>query len=74
MDSPQTQVRLSKREKQAGDLLLQGCDNKTIGQEMGVAHRTVKAFMKRMFDKFGIDNNEKIKRVELALILYRRSA
>jgi len=74
MDSPQDHVRLSKREQQVGELLLQGCDNKEIGQELGITHRTVKEFCRRMFVKFRIDDNEKIKRVELALILYRRAS
>ena len=62
-------ARLSPREKQVLDLLLQGCDNAEIASEMNIARRTVKAHFNRLFLRFGITGG--VKRVKLATMLYR---
>lgn len=62
--------RLGPREQQIVELLLQGCDNVEIAQQLGMAPRTVKAHFNRLFLRFGI--NTGIKRVKLATLLYRR--
>jgi DNA-binding NarL/FixJ family response regulator len=63
-------VRLGPREQQIADLLLQGCDNAEIADELKMATRTVKAHFNRLFLRFGITSG--IKRVKLATLLYRR--
>jgi DNA-binding NarL/FixJ family response regulator len=65
-------VRLGPRERQIVDLLLQGCDNSEIAKELNIARRTVKAHFNRLFLRFGITDG--IKRVKLAILLYRRQA
>src|SRR6195256_3024509 len=63
-------VRLGPREQQIVELLLQGCDNAEIAQQLKMARRTVKAHFNRLFQRFGIKGG--IKRVKLATMLYRR--
>jgi DNA-binding NarL/FixJ family response regulator len=63
-------VRLGPREKQIVELLLQGCDNAEIADQLKMARRTVKAHFNRLFLRFGITCG--IKRVKLATLLYRR--
>ena len=65
-------VRLTPRERQIVDLLLQGCDNNEIAKELSMAKRTVKAHFNRLFLRFGITGG--IKRVKLAILVYRRQA
>lgn len=65
-------MKLEPREQQIADLLLQGCDNAEIAKELHMARRTVKAHFARLFLKFGIQGG--IKRVKLAVLLYRRQA
>src|SRR5215469_7377197 len=62
--------RLGKRDQQITELLLQGCDNAEIADQLKMARRTVKARFNRLFLRFGI--TEGIKRVKLAVLLYRR--
>jgi regulatory LuxR family protein len=62
--------RVGRRERQIIDLLLQGCDNSEIAQDLNIAERTVKAHFNRLFLRFGIKGG--IKRVKLATMLYRR--
>jgi DNA-binding NarL/FixJ family response regulator len=69
---PDSAVELNANEKQVAALLLQGCENLDIGQELGMALRTVKGHMHRMFVKFGLTDLSKTRRVQLALALYRR--
>lgn len=63
-------VRLSTREQQIVDLLLQGCGNAEIATQLKIPRRTIKAYFNRLFQRFGIRTG--IKRVKLATLLYRR--
>ena len=65
-------VRLSPREQQVVELLLQGCDNAEIASQLNMARRTVKAHFNRLFLRFGITDG--IKRVKLATLFYRRQS
>lgn len=65
-------VQLGPREQQVVELLLQGCDNAEIAKQLQMARRTVKAHVTRLFLRFGITGG--IKRVKLAIVLYRRQA
>ena len=57
------------REDQLGALLLECRTNREIARELGIAPRTVKAHLNRMFAKYGITDG--VKRVKLAVVLYR---
>src|SRR6266849_8218704 len=63
-------ARLTRREQQIVNLLLEGCDNAEIAGQLRIARRTVKAHFNRLFLRFGITSG--IKRVKLATLLYRR--
>jgi DNA-binding NarL/FixJ family response regulator len=60
---------LTPRDKQIVDLLLQGCENQEIADQLHMCKRTVKMHFNRMFLRFGIRDG--IKRVKLAVLLYR---
>lgn len=63
-------IRMSDRDQLVGELLLQGCNNVEIAKQLNMALRTVKAHVTRLFIVFGVTTG--IKRVKLAVILYRR--
>ena len=65
-------VRFGLREQQVVELLLQGCDNAEIANQLKMARRTVKMHFSRLFLRFGITSG--IKRVKLATLLYRRQS
>ena len=65
-------ARVSPREQQVVDPLLQGCDSAEIASQMNIARRTVKAHFNRLFLRFGITGG--VKRVKLATMLYREQA
>jgi hypothetical protein len=69
-ESTKEPLRLGKRDQQIAELLLQGCDNEDIAKQLNIRRRTVKARFNRLFLRFGI--KEGIKRVKLAVLLYRR--
>lgn len=60
------QVKLTPKEIEILDLLLQGCGNEEIGYQLTMKERTVKAHCHRLFNKFHITNG--IKRVKLAMV------
>ncbi len=64
-------MKLSPQEKRVTDLLLQGCSNPEIAKELHMALSTVKSHFNRLFMKCRIDGG--IKRVKLAMMLYRQS-
>src|SRR6266566_5263116 len=64
-------TRLTRREQQIANLLLEGCDNAEIARQLRIAQRRVTAYFNRLFSRFGITSG--IKRVKLATFLYRNS-
>jgi DNA-binding NarL/FixJ family response regulator len=62
-------IFLGARQQQIVDLLLQGCSNAEIAEDLTMNRRTVKAHFNRLFLRFGITDG--IKRVKLATLLYR---
>jgi DNA-binding CsgD family transcriptional regulator len=69
-DSRATRImRLTRREQQVANLLLEGCENTDIARQLGIAPRTVKACFNHLYLRFGITSG--IKRVKLATFLYR---
>jgi DNA-binding NarL/FixJ family response regulator len=61
---------MGAREQQLCALLLECRSNREIATELGIAPRTVKAHLNRMFAKYGITDG--VKRVKLAVMLYRK--
>jgi len=62
-------MRLTRREQQVANLLLEGCENTDIARQLGIAPRTVKACFNRLYLRFGITSG--VKRVKLATFLFR---
>ena len=63
-------LTVAPREQQIVELLLQGCDNDDIAKQLKMARRTVKAYLTRLYEKYGVKGG--IKRVKLATLIYRR--
>ena len=61
---------MGAREQQLCSLLLECRSNREIAAELGIAPRTVKAHLNRMFHRYGITDG--VKRVKLAVMLYRK--
>ena len=61
---------IETREQQLCTLLLECRSNREIATELGIAPRTVKAHLNRMFTRYGITDG--VKRVKLAVMLYRK--
>lgn len=70
---PLTRDRATKpryREAQVVALLLEGLEHKDTATRLGMARRTVKAHLNRVYTRLGIGNG--VKRVKLAVYIYRR--
>jgi DNA-binding NarL/FixJ family response regulator len=60
--APKKTFGLTSRELQIITLIVQGCTNKDVAAECGIAEETVKRHLKNIFDKTGVSN-----RLELAM-------
>lgn len=61
---------IGPQQRRVIDCLLKGYDNADTARELGMAQRTVKAHLARLYLRFNIEGG--IKRVKLASILYHR--
>jgi len=52
----ETAMRISSREREVLRLLVAGCSNKEIGEELGIIERTVKAHVAQLLRKIGVPN------------------
>lgn len=59
------QVKVTPRDQQVIDLLVQGCSNKEIAGQLNISPRTVKQHLRTLFLRAGI--REGRKRVKLAI-------
>lgn len=66
---PCESILLTSREQRIVNLLLQAYSDAEIAAELNMRKRTVKAYLNRLFLRFGIRSG--IKRVKLATLLYR---
>ena len=66
------EIKITPRDQQVLDLLVQGCSNKEIGKELDISPRTVKQHLRTLFLRAGI--REGRKRVKLATAVFTRSA
>ncbi|HEX9767394.1 MAG TPA: FHA domain-containing protein [Nitriliruptorales bacterium] len=57
-DVPKIEIgpKLSPRQQQVLELMAEGMTNNTIGEELGVTERTVKAYAQELYDKLGVRN------------------
>jgi DNA-binding NarL/FixJ family response regulator len=62
------QVKVTPRDQQVLNLLLQGCSNKEIAGQLKISPRTVKQHLRTLFLRAGI--REGRKRVKLAIALF----
>jgi len=55
-------ARLTRREKQVRDLLLQGYENKEVGESLGISHRTVEEHRANLLGKYSVRNTVELMR------------
>ncbi len=66
------QVKVTPRDRQVWNLLVQGCSNKECAGQLNISRRTVKQHLRTLFLRAGI--REGRKRVKLATALFNREA
>jgi DNA-binding NarL/FixJ family response regulator len=66
------EIKITPRDQQVLNLLVQGCSNKEIAKELNISARTVKQHLRTLFLRAGI--REGRKRVKLATAVFTRSA
>lgn len=54
--SPQSETKISEREREVLRLLVSGCSNREIAMELGIIERTVKAHVAQLLRKVGVTN------------------
>ncbi len=64
------QIKITPRDHQVLDLLIQGCSNKEIAAELNISPRTVKQHLRTLFLRAGIKEGRK--RVKLATALFEK--
>lgn len=62
-------IRLTERENDIVNLLIQGLTNKEIGSRLFISSHTVKATLEKIYDKYGIHN-----RILLAIHISQQKA
>lgn len=65
-----TDVKITQRDEQVLNLLIQGCSNKEIAEQLNISPRTVKQHLRTLFLRAGITNGRK--RVKLATAMYQK--
>ncbi len=53
---PRNGARISEREREVLQLLVSGCSNREIANELGIIERTVKAHVAQLLRKVGVEN------------------
>ena len=64
------QVKVTPRDRQVLNLLVQGCSNKEIAGQLNISPRTVKQHLRTLFLRAGIRDGRK--RVKLATAVFQR--
>lgn len=62
-----SEVKITQRDQQVLKLLVQGCTNKEIANELKISPRTVKQHLRTLFLRAGIKDGRK--RVKLAIAM-----
>ena len=63
-------IKITRRDQQVLNLLVQGCSNKEIAVELNISPRTVKQHLRTLFLRAGIKQGRK--RVILATALFEK--
>jgi len=63
-------VKVTPRDRQVLDLLVQGCSNKEIAGQLSISPRTVKQHLRTLFLRAGIRDGRK--RVRLAIAAFEK--
>ena len=66
------QLRVTPRDQQVLDLLVQGCSNKEIAGQLNISPRTVKQHLRTLFLRAGIRDGRK--RVKLAIAMFAKES
>ena len=64
------EIKITPRDEQVLDLLVQGCSNKEIAEQLSISPRTVKQHLRTLFLRAGI--REGRKRVKLATAMFEK--
>ena len=64
------QIKITQRDQQVLRLLVQGCSNKEIAEQLQISTRTVKQHLRTLFLRAGIKDGRK--RVKLATAMYQK--
>ncbi len=64
------QIKITRRDRQVLNLLVQGCSNKEIAAELAISPRTVKQHLRTLFLRAGIKEGRK--RVILATAIFEK--
>ncbi len=64
------QIKITRRDQQVLNLLVQGCSNKEIATQLEISPRTVKQHLRTLFLRAGIKQGRK--RVILATALFEK--
>jgi DNA-binding NarL/FixJ family response regulator len=65
-------IKVTPRDRQVLDLLVQGCNNKEIAGQLNISPRTVKQHLRTLFLRAGIRDGRK--RVRLAIAAFERES
>ncbi len=63
-------IKITPRDGQVLNLLVQGCSNKEIAEQLNISPRTVKQHLRTLFLRAGITQGRK--RVKLATAMYQK--
>ena len=63
-------IKVTPRDQQVLDLLVQGCSNKEIAGQLSISPRTVKQHLRTLFLRAGIRDGRK--RVKLAIAMFAK--
>ena len=64
------QIKVTRRDQEVLNLLVQGCSNKEIAGQLNISPRTVKQHLRTLFLRAGIRAGRK--RVKLAIAMFSR--
>jgi DNA-binding NarL/FixJ family response regulator len=64
------QIKITQRDEQVLQLLVQGCSNKEIATQLKISPRTVKQHLRTLFLRAGIRDGRK--RVKLATAMFQK--
>lgn len=63
-----SEIKITRRDEQVLKLLVQGCSNKEIAEQLNISPRTVKQHLRTLFLRAGIRDGRK--RVKLATAMF----